>query len=79
MMVYKDRCRTLRILQKVFLFQKVFIVHLCEIFDFLGVSTPALDPKSEWDFHPNPWKVGDNVTGGVCNCIFILGERYVFL
>jgi vacuolar-type H+-ATPase catalytic subunit A/Vma1 len=29
-----------------------------------GVNTPALDPKSEWLFHPNKWKIGDNVTGG---------------
>ncbi|KAH7825097.1 putative V-type proton ATPase catalytic subunit A [Monocercomonoides exilis] len=29
-----------------------------------GVNTPALDPKSTWEFHPNNWKVGDNVTGG---------------
>lgn len=29
-----------------------------------GVNTPALDPKSKFEFHPLNWKVGDNVTGG---------------
>jgi V-type H+-transporting ATPase subunit A len=62
------------ITKSIFIPKGFHILFMC-IFDLIGVSTPALDPKSEWDFHPNPWKVGDNVTGGVCNFVFTLDKR----
>nr|WCZ58435.1 V-type proton ATPase catalytic subunit A [Paratrimastix eleionoma] len=29
-----------------------------------GVNMPALDPKSQWYFTPQNYKIGDNITGG---------------